>query len=214
MSKKHDYIESQMEICRHKWFSKHEVKCGASGDIFDLKWETALLFSWQNPASWNYGCRFIIHGRWLIIVGDIGESVFEWSDYITLNFLAGLDFGYFISKCRASDSGRDYSSWDSEIAAFSVAAFISESHRECHAESAPEPEWIDILRSIPKHTYKFEFEGYIRDANKVGLDGHECSELIESGKVPSVHAIGHFIGLQMAIGFLKSSNPVNPVNPV
>ena len=55
------------------------------------------------------------------MVGDIGEATYEWSNDISLEFLAGLGFGYFHGKCVASEVGRRFVDWDGAIAKAYVA---------------------------------------------------------------------------------------------
>jgi len=98
---------------RIHWFKDHKAKILAGPPLDDCP---VLIINWQNPASWNYGCRFIIHRRWLIVVGDIGEAVYEWSEDLSLDFLASLDFAYFLSKCQASPAGKNFVQWDSDKA--------------------------------------------------------------------------------------------------
>mgnify|MGYP006921383536 FL=1 len=105
MTPEQKYIEDQMKECRERWFKDHAAKIIG---IEECPEGCTTVISWQNPQSWNYGCRFIIHRRWLSIVGDIGEAVFEWSQDLTLDFLAGIDLHYFLGKCQASPEGNKF----------------------------------------------------------------------------------------------------------
>lgn len=200
------YVEEQKRICQAEWFKDHKAQCQATGDIGKIVWSTSLLIHWQNPKSWNYGCRFIIHRQWLIVVGDIGEAVYQWSDDITLEFLAQLDFGYFLGKCQASEKGRDFSMWDSGVAEQKRSARIAEiktpsqpleEGEEEYPESpeADELEALEELEGQPEDEFKAKAQDYY-DATG---DAEGAGDLSSMGKVPNCRAIGHFVGLQMAI---------------
>lgn len=199
------YVEEQKRICQAEWFKDHVatwidklptglIGCGAT------------VISWQNPKSWNYGCRFIIHRQWLIVVGDIGEAVYQWGGNITLEFLAQIDFGYFLGKCQASEKGRDFSMWDSGVAEQKRSARIAEiktpsqpleEGEEEYPESpeADELEALEELEGQPEDEFKAKAQEYY-DATG---DAEGAGDLSSMGKVPNCRAIGHFVGLQMAI---------------
>lgn len=198
MNHTQNYIESQKTICRDEWFKTHKVN--------HIKAADCELINWQNPKSWNYGCRFIIHRRWLCVVGDIGEATFEWGNDITLEFLAQIDFGYFLSKCRASPEGRDFEQWDTEVLELYRMERLAELKQrtgtddEAHEDSAE----LEVLENNSKCS-KDEWDSAVRDYYDETGDAEGASSLASFGDVPSVHAIGMFVGLQMAIAQLKGN---------
>lgn len=184
---KHDYIEQQKRACETERFKDHK----ASSDHDTI---IGTLINWQKPGTWNYGCRFIIHRRWLIVVGDIGEATFEWSEDLTLEFLAGIDFGYFLSKCRASEHGRKFEQWDAAVAYANIAG----------AQAIYHTHGIDELEGIDRNSCKDDYEEAARACYDRTGDAESASSIASAGLVPSVHAIGMFVGLQMAIKRLKN----------
>lgn len=188
---KSEYVEKQKQICQAKWFKDH--KAGFTEN------SASTIINWQNPGSWNYGCRFIIHRRWLIVVGDIGEAVYEWGQDVTLEFLAGLDFHYFHGKCQASPEGRKFEQWDTAVAKVNIQARIAE------LKALPEDEQADSHKAELEALEdvicfdRVELEMAAGEFNSGTGDGETASGMCEYGIVPSVHAIGIFIGLQMAI---------------
>lgn len=72
--------------------------------------------TWTKPSSSYYWARFIINAGWLIVLGDTGEAIYQWSEPLTWDFLEGLNFSYFHSKCVASDKGRVPYDWDRGVA--------------------------------------------------------------------------------------------------
>ncbi len=200
MNHTQNYIEAQKTICRDEWFRSHKAT------TINLAMPIAGegIISWENPKSWNYGCRFIIHRRWLCVVGDIGEATFEWSEDLTLEFLAGIDFGYFLSKCRASPEGRKFEQWDTEVLELYRLERLAELKQragtddETHEDSAE----LEVLENNSKCS-KDEWDSAVRDYYDATGDAEGASSLAGYGDVPSVHAIGMFVGLKMAIAQLK-----------
>jgi len=189
---KHDYIEHWKKICETEWFKNHEavwIDKPASGIIGNH----AAIISWQATASWNYGCRFIIHRQWLLVVGDIGEATFQWSEDITLEFLASLDFGYFLSKCQASPHGKKFEAWDGDVAYTNIDA--TQAIYRIHG--------INELEDIGRHSCRDDYERAARACYDRTGDAESASSIASAGMVPSTHAIGMFVGLQMAIKRLK-----------
>lgn len=182
--------EQQERDIRERWFKDHKASVLTQGEV-------ATIINWANPESWNFGCRYIIHRRWLTVVGDIGEAVYEWSQDLTLPFLAGLDFGYFHGKCQASETGRNYTQWDSVPAYESVRRFLAEQDAEDHP--GENDDWREHLRNLTAQSAKDEFEHAIHKAYSEGLDPECASMFLDAGTVPNIRALGHFIGLQMAL---------------
>lgn len=203
MTPKAEYVEQQMKDCREIWFKNHvaNIIC----DVHEPTRGDTIIINWQNPKSWNYGCRFIIHRRWLCVVGDIGEATFEWSQDLTFNFLAGIDFHYFLGKCEASPSGKDFTQWDTKIAeAYRNMRIkeLSETPDEDRSES--DAEELGILEGnedCSENEWKQSAQDYYDETG----DAEGAGSISDFGKVPSVHAIGMFVGLQMAIAQLKES---------
>lgn len=201
MNPKAQYVDQQSKVCREQWFKDHRATM-----LGNPITPAARVISWENPKSWNYGCRFIIHRRWLCVVGDIGEAVFEWSQDITLEFLASLDFGYFHSKCQASNSGRDFEQFDGEVAWKNAGQYIEELRalppEDRHEHYAEE---MEVLDSLDQSSCKDDYDTAARDIYDATGDAETASTVSDWGKVPSAHAIGMFVGLQMAIEQLKAN---------
>jgi hypothetical protein len=204
---KQEYITQQAIVCRHEWFKEHQAVFiarpphGTSGN-------DVIIINWQNPKSWNYGCRFIIHRRWLIVVGDIGEATYEWSQDLTLEFLASLDFGYFHSKCVASEAGRKFEQWDGKV------AYNNRQHRLAELKATPKEDAsegdkseIESLEELGDSS-KDEYERVARDYYDEIGDAEGAGAISIMGIVPNSRCIGHFVGLQMAIAQLNPPKEV------
>lgn len=200
MTPKQKYIESQTKDCRERWFKDHVavwIDKPAWVDSAAIAPTSAMLISWQNPKSWNYGCRFIIHRRWLCIVGDIGEAVFQWSEDLTLDFLAGIDLHYFLGKCQASPEGRKFEQWDGKVA--------WQINRQWVEGEPLDTDLCEYLTELDKDSTKEDYEEQAKNCYDDTGDAETASTISDMGVVPSVHAIGMFVGLQMAIAQLKAA---------
>lgn len=190
---KRDYVIRQMDAGRTEWFKDHRAQCLAVTTDF-------RVIEWRNPQSWVYGVRFIMHRRWLVVVGDIGEAVYEWSEDISPEFLRGLDFDYFRSKCRASESGQDFNLFD---AGEGKAALLTEV--ACSAKE--DPKWADVLYKLSSKIGSCscidEWKEAVRYYYDMGdLDAEAASRAYDLSVFPHPRQIGHFVGLQLALGQL------------
>ncbi len=198
-----DYIEKQKVACR-EWFKEHTATVIGNTSLTPLMGTAATILNWQKPASWNYGCRFIIHRRWLCIVGDIGEAVFGWGQDLTLEFLGGLDFGYFLSKCQASRSGGKFEQWHGDVAWLEAQAHVAElkAMPEDDRPSDYDAE-LERISELDKDSAREDYESAARDVWQSTGESEQAAAIHTCGMAPSVHAIGMFVGLQMAIAQLK-----------
>ncbi len=139
------------------------------------------------------------------MIGDIGEAVFEWSEDLTLDFLASLNFDYFLGKCQASPAGKEFEQWDGRVAASNCAHRIKEieaQNLEGNEDPATAHE-LELLSGLGVDSDKDEYNCAAKDYYDETGDAEGASSISDMGVVPSVHAIGMFVGLQMAIAQLK-----------
>ena len=199
MSRISEYIERTSKEWREQHFKEHHA-------ILHEVHPSVAIINWQKLGTWNYGCRFIIHRRWLCVVGDIGEATYEWSQDLTLEFLGSLNFGYFAGKCRASEQGRKYESWDSSVAEecrldrVNELLAIPEDDRSDNYD-----EELDALNGMSRPA-QADCQDAGADLYKETGDSDTASEIADLGKVPDQCCIGHFIGLQMAIAKLNAKS--------
>lgn len=201
MSHASEYIKKQTQECRELWFKDHRVSAipNLTAEQFGTGWSNALVIRFTNPKSWNYGCHFILHRRWLIVVGDIGEATYEWSEDVTLNFLRGLDFGYFHGKCVSSEVGRRFNDWDTKIAKAYVKDRIAEikamdPEDRCKDDAVE----LDILENIGDEGKDY-YDEAAREYYDATGDGEGASTIAQYGEVPAGRCIGHFEALKLAI---------------
>ena len=184
---KREYFDDMAREIREVWFKDH--KATLITDTPDVK-----VIGWQAPGTWIYGMRFILHRRWLTVLGDLGEAVFEWSSDLDLEFLSTLNFGYFAGKCRASESGREFTTFDADVLKTELEQYIKEANEE-------DRERLTEMRdSVGSDCDKDEWRQEIREAYENGLlaDSEEASIVCSLGEVPDGHAIAHWVGIKMA----------------
>lgn len=195
MNPKSQYVEDQTKQCREHWFKDHKAE--VLGNTVMLGIPPCMVINWQNPKSWNYGCRFIIHRRWLCVVGDIGEATYGWGQDLTLEFFDGMDFGYFHSKCCSSETGGKFEGWNPRFCISELTAFLEGDERRPSAKA----KLIEEAKGFTSNSHEWTEFLYRGDA-KLRDDDYT---LADAGSVPHPRAIGHFVGLQMAIKQLKES---------
>lgn len=188
---KSEYIEEWKKRCRAEWFKDHVATT-------ILNRPEVIIINWQKPGTWNYGCRFIIHRHWLCVMGDIGEATFEWGQDVTTEFLGSLDFGYFMSKCRAAMNGRKDLDFDNAVGYTAAQEWL----RDAEDETA---ETYAAIREIESNTPPDEVERIAREIYDDTGDSELAGMITDWFEVPSTHSIGMFVGLQMAIEQLKKA---------
>ncbi len=157
------------------------------------------VINWQAPGTWIYGCRFIIHSSWLTVLGDMGEAVYQWSEPITPQFLKGLDFDYFMGKCQASPHGKQFMTFDSRVAFQNLSDFRAEQETEPAFDPNQQSEFLAVLDGLEMSSSKDEYFIAATEVYDDTGDSEMASQIMEFGLVPDCQAIGHFIGLKMAL---------------
>lgn len=190
---RNERFKQQVAECED-WFKDHEASIVLSGN-------DTIVLSFRNPKSWVYGIRIVVHSQWLCIMGDIGECIHQWSGSLTLEFLAGCDFHYYIGKCQASDDfRRNGSTWDSGVA----LDFLLDQKRQ---DDGTIREVIQDLEDSGCYTRE-EFEGAAHAIYNTTGDSELASDFSQAGEVPSAQAIGRWVGLKKAIEQLRKQPPV------
>jgi hypothetical protein len=96
------------------WFPKHRATLedyfGQLGSAAKPNMMRRLV--WANPESNNCRIDYVLYGSVLFVCGDLGEAVYQWSQNVSLEFLADCDMDYFGGKCQASDSEPRGKSWN------------------------------------------------------------------------------------------------------
>src|SRR4051812_46241542 len=89
------------------WFSNHVAKVSEA----ECHLGKVTVLEWAEPGTFIFRVVYVILRHSLIVYGDIGEAVYQWSGNIGLEFLSNLNIDYFASKCEASEYGRGGREW-------------------------------------------------------------------------------------------------------
>lgn len=153
---------------------------------------------WERPGTSVYAVNYCCWGRNLIVVGDIGDAVFSWSQRVTFEWLASLDFDYFWRKCQASETGREYYQWDGDTMRKTLERILTDDGADGSAlHAANEAGAEDALHH--------EQEWYAWCSANMELLGSDAGEWIGNGRVPNIRARGMFEGLKMAVAQLQKA---------
>lgn len=188
---KQTYVTRHSEIIRNEWFRSHQARILAESET------TSRTFEWRHPTWWAYGMRFILHEQWLMVVGDLGEATYRWSERITPAFLAGLDFGYFRSKCQASENGRGFDLFDAEAGKEALMA-------EWQSLDEPHSKWSAVLHELAAKVGQCscldEWRRTVGDYYESGdIDAESASEAVKMAVFPHPRQIAHWLGVKMAL---------------
>lgn len=70
---------------------------------------------YKRPDTWNYGMTFIIFHNTLVVLGDLGQLIYQWHEYLKPAFLIDLELDYFSRKMTTISGADDCYSWDEDI---------------------------------------------------------------------------------------------------
>lgn len=196
------YAEREKEI-RQEWYGHHVgvftgvVEQSAPGVITEGLGEAMLVLNWRNPGNSNYAMRYVLYRHYLIVTGDIGFAVYNWSQPLTWQFIAECSLDYFAGKCCASEKGSRFKDWDLGVARRKLDELFRQPglqkakgifRKECGADALSNPqEWSQWLY----HHWRLE---------ELGIQEVETlSAMCEVGWVIASRCQGHLIGIQMAV---------------
>jgi len=69
MNLNEEYVRRGKDI-RERWFKNHKAVFEEHGPV--------KMLTWHQEGNSCYWCRYIIHGLYLMVYGDIGEAVYGW----------------------------------------------------------------------------------------------------------------------------------------
>lgn len=132
--------ESQLQ----RQFADHRVT------NYDRLGEQMETLTFMGPSGWIDGIKFIRDHHILIVVGDLGDAIYQWQEIKPLSWMANLDLDYFRSKCRASPVGSLFKSWDAEKAKRMARVLFADQWEQFTKSRGLESldsrhEWIDWL---------------------------------------------------------------------
>lgn len=161
----------------------------------------------RNPGTSIHAVWFVRQYGVLMVFGDIFEATYMWSwdRRIDLNWMADTNFGYFVSKCRASPHGREPKLFDSNHLRKELEELFDKEKTWCSYE---DEELNEIEKRFEEDHGWRNIESYIEwnawlyeNADEVfGADWHE---FVPDGRRYDDCMIGHHVALKMAMEQIK-----------
>lgn len=188
------YRQEMSDMWR-KDFAEHQTTIRDLGEV--------VLIDWKKPGtSINYILYIIMPKRGLLFVaGDLGEATYWWGGCydLGLEFLAGCDLQYFLSKCQASENGRGYPDWDQDEGVRRINEYI-----EMWTADDDPANPSDLAKDRNEMVRRMrgggqqEWMAYlIQSEGDWELDCDGYSALAGAGRVPNARGIAHLVGLKM-----------------
>lgn len=88
------------------WFKGHKAEWLT--DASDPRTAEAVVIKWSRPDTSSYAVKFVVAGNSVVALGDLGEAVYCFGTRLRWEFLRRCDWHYFVNKCCASETGRNY----------------------------------------------------------------------------------------------------------
>lgn len=85
---------------------------------------------WKRPGTSVCMIVYLRSNATLLVYGDLGDAIYQWSEKQTLEWISGLNFGYFAGKCQASEEGRGYKTWDGQVLEERIKEFFKDYQEE------------------------------------------------------------------------------------
>ena len=80
--------------------------------------------NWSKPGTGINRIVYFRYGCVLVVFGDLGAAIYQWSDLANLEWISCCNIGYFAGKCQASEEGRVYKIWDSDVLEERIAEYF------------------------------------------------------------------------------------------
>jgi len=148
---------------------------------------------WQKLGTCIDGIRFVLSGTYLCCIGDLGDSVLQWSEIITPQFLATCDFHYWFGKKRAWPGENGWRQWENPVA----DRWALEQSQDFQSEGRAAPAWVGCLSIADGDMDRFiAIAAEVYDETG---DAELAGKIHAAGLVPDCQAIAQWVGLQMAL---------------
>lgn len=117
----YELYKRESKRIREEWFNDHIPEFIICEDDF-------IKIKWRKPGTWNMAVVYYIDCKmgYLMVTGDLGEAIYQWSPPISIDFLGGCDLDYFDGKCEASSCGERGRVWSPEIAENYIRSYIED----------------------------------------------------------------------------------------
>ena len=174
--------------------------CFKDHKVFIKDLDCIKIIEFQKPGTSNYYIKYIIdrNSGNLIVTGDLDDAIYSWYGNIFLDFLAGLNIGYFNSKCTANEGG-NYE-WDREEADRNIDQhwkdYYEEEYNDCHISCREELDKIKIaLENLQNYTD--DEMAYENEASNYDAEDDAWEWIYDVGKVIPLRHRLHLYGLKI-----------------
>ncbi len=172
------------------------------------------IITWKKEDTNVYRVDFILWGSTLFVSGDLGCATYCWwrGNNMCWGNFRDMDYGYFFSKCEASEKGSHPHEWDADKAEESVKFRIKELRGELRDPQCWDKEAATVIRTKLKdseediisavHGTERDWEEFLKDMDtelRNALFSEEWYEYIAIGMVESMRSWMHWQALQMAL---------------
>lgn len=152
------------------------------------------ILHWRKSGTSINAIRYELAGGLLIVTGDLGDAVYQWSERISVPFVAGCNLDYFASKCLASEHGRGYRRRCDHLARVEFADRMRDIEDD---PEAYEDERAAVEFSGDFHDWTDDPQGYVREIYDRTGDGELAAVYADFGMAVSLRCRAHLIGLKM-----------------
>lgn len=87
-----------------EWFKNHV----AAMTTFKTAEGDGMIIKWRRPDTSNYAMTFMLLENRVFVTGDVGDAIYGFGCQTTVDNIKRFDWHYFVNKCCASETGRDY----------------------------------------------------------------------------------------------------------
>ena len=178
-----------------EWFKDHQI---VTHTKYPDNSPISEFLRWKKLDTVHYLIDYIVKDGYLIVSGDLGDAIYQWSPPITLPMVAGFNLDYFHSKCQASEGGRttDWYEWDEDTARQYVFDHFKD-YQDCAGYKKFKDEHIPLYS-------KEEFNDWLHAADPTEIFGQDWWGWLPSiGNVFPIRCRAHLIGLQVAFNIKK-----------
>ncbi len=176
---------------------------------------------WKRPGSSNCAIYYhLVHGGTLVVLGDLGDAIYNWYSSIDLEWISGLDLGYFAGKCQASEYGRVPTEWDKDQAEkelkehFSEIELDTDDHQEVfNGKTKPKSNDNNELYNIFVEEYGWEYDltdqcswvSFVNnnDTEELFFDQDAWEWVYKIGQILPVRIELHLLGLKKAFRWIE-----------
>lgn len=175
--------------------------------------DAGRVLDFRRPGTRVYSVRYRIDGPYLIVTGDMGDAIHQWSSQLSWAFLADCTFGYFAEKCRAHPQGRSPKGWDEDVAVAALRRIVTDPEERENYGIPDRTTWARLTGDDPDFWdwdavdlwSREEWIAWLHEQghDAFGADFYEWA--VGIGQVPDFHQLAHWKMLQLAVAQLPGS---------